>query len=64
MFLKVYNLNNFQDLNLHEHLSILQTYVFYGFMLNMDLKTIIERAKILATLLELPTDNRLIDTLR
>lgn len=64
MFLTVHNLKIFQDLNLHEHLTILQTYMFYGLMLNMDLKKIIERAKLLATLLELPTDNRLIDTLR
>lgn len=60
----MYNLKIFQSLNLHEHLTILQTYKFYGLMLNMDIKTIIERAKILATLLDLPTDNRLIDTLR
>lgn len=54
----------FQDLNLHEHLTIFQTYTFYGRMLNMSDQKIKERAKELSTLLELPDNNRLIETLR
>lgn len=53
-----------QDLNLHEHLSIIQTYKFYGRMLNMSSQKILERAKELSALLELPSDNRLVETLR
>ncbi|XP_050422557.1 ABC transporter G family member 23-like isoform X2 [Adelges cooleyi] len=49
-----------QDLNLHEHLTILQTFKFYGKMLNMPEQLILERAKDLSLLLELPPDNRLV----
>jgi len=52
-----------QDLNLHEHLSIIQTYKFYGRMLNMSTQKILERAKELSALLELPSNNRLVETL-
>lgn len=54
----------FQDLNLHEHLTISQTYKFYGGMLNMNKDEIAKRTKELALLLELPSDNRLVETLR
>lgn len=53
-----------QDLNLHEHLTILQTYKFYGRMLNMEMENILLRVKELTKLLELPADNRLVETLR
>jgi ABC-type multidrug transport system ATPase subunit/ABC-type multidrug transport system permease subunit len=52
-----------QDLNLHEHLTISQTYKFYGGMLNMDKEQIAKRTKELSLLLELPSDNRLVETL-
>ncbi|VVC43850.1 Hypothetical protein CINCED_3A015312 [Cinara cedri] len=52
-----------QDLNLHEHLTILQTFKFYGRMLNMSTETILERANDLMTLLELPPNDRLIESL-
>ncbi|XP_026813048.1 ABC transporter G family member 23-like [Rhopalosiphum maidis] len=52
-----------QDLNLHEHLTISQTYKFYGGMLNMNKDEIAKRTKELALLLELPSDNRLVETL-
>lgn len=52
-----------QDLNLHEHLTIAQTYKFYGGMLNMDKEQIAKRIKELSLLLELPSDNRLVETL-
>jgi len=55
---------SFQDLNLHEHLTIAQTYKFYGGMLNMDKEQIAKRTKELSLLLELPSDNRLVETLR
>lgn len=54
----------FQDLNLHVHLSIIQTFKFYGRMLNMKNEKIMERAKELTQLLELPSNNRLVDSLR
>lgn len=54
----------FQDLNLHVHLSIIQTFKFYGRMLNMEDKKIMERAKELTQLLELPSNNRLVECLR
>lgn len=53
-----------QDLNLHEHLTILQTYKFYGRMLNMEINDVLKRVKELTKLLELPADNRLVETLR
>ncbi|XP_050542631.1 ABC transporter G family member 20-like [Daktulosphaira vitifoliae] len=52
-----------QDLNLHQFLSILQTFKFYGKMLNMTDDKIIERAKELSILLELPPNDRLVDSL-
>ncbi|XP_025200629.1 ABC transporter G family member 23-like [Melanaphis sacchari] len=52
-----------QDLNLHEHLTISQTFKFYGGMLNMDKEEVAKRNKELSLLLELPSDNRLIETL-
>lgn len=58
------SLHVFQDLNLHDHLTILQTYKFYGRMLNMNMDKILERAQELQTLLELPAGDRLLYTLR
>lgn len=54
----------FQDLNLHMNLTILQTYKFYGLMLDVDMDTIVERAKELETLLDLPPNHLMIETLR
>lgn len=54
----------FQDLNLHVHLSIMQTFKFYGRMLNMKDEKIMERTKELTILLELPSNNRLVESLR
>ncbi|KAL4131486.1 hypothetical protein QTP88_008794 [Uroleucon formosanum] len=52
-----------QDLNLHEHLTIAQTFKFYGHMLNMNKEQIAKRTKELSLLLELPSDNRLVEIL-
>lgn len=46
------------------HLTVLQTYKFYGRMLNMKEDQIVERTKALATLLDISFDNQTIDTLR
>lgn len=65
MFNNVFTLNViFQDLNLHVHLSIIQTFKFYGRMLNMKNEQIMKRAKELTILLELPSSNRLVESLR
>lgn len=45
MFLIIHTLNVFQDITTHGYLTILQTYIFYGLMLDMNIQIIIEKEK-------------------
>lgn len=53
-----------QSLNLHDQMTILENFFFYGYLFGMNTESIQARAIDLITFLDLPSGHRFVKTLR